>query len=408
MQISDAYPQNYQPIDEKQDYIVNQTASKIIKARKTDTDLKKLFFEILDNLNASHALVDHEMRNQGTLNQQASFYNRRDYCEPVYNANSYLTGTNIESGKKLLDYFSKHLYNMECVGGFKKSFVLNKSFNGRDSSLEIEVLTEQDFKDRGFYNIPRAYLPNYISHDKLASDDKWTNEEIIEYRNKFIQFKKESPAQYHARKISWGFLILGQQSPSPGSLKINPNYVKILFSPSDSEIILGNMKNLFVHAVLKTKINDEMCEIADYFTWMYESTEWKDDKTPKEHPILRMKKYSKMLIVHQDELLISKTLNEISNIFENVVYWNKSTQSQEDLKDQMGILCYLLSHNMRNLTRTVIEDEQLERAIYLSHGFTHSRNKEIDLLAFTNPLLTKFMHVYKEITVLEPLENKCD
>lgn len=123
-------------------------------------------------------------------------------------------------------------------------------------------------------------------------------------------------------------------------------------------------------------------------------------KDPDFHPVAEMQRKSKVYLLHQDAFLIQKTLEEIANIFKAAVLWDPTTQKIKDLKDSLGLFCYLSAHNMRDVRGSASENEWLEQAIVLSHNLTMTSDskKVADLEAFANPFLSDFIKVYDQMT----------
>jgi hypothetical protein len=384
--------------------IIHETAEKIIRCRESGGDLKKLFFEIIAELSRHRAQIAKDHR----TNDAEHFGKRRDEFFPGRTSTVVLRKPYEEYGNKLLDLFSKYLGKMDLKGDgqFQKEYEVEETYNGKLSRLHFEVLDVKDLLGKKYVTPLKDYLPRYVpTQDELMSmkDEDWTEEKILEVREKFRKFKAENPEGYRLRRINLALYIVDVHHPSPSAYKIAPALVREKFSKDEANTILGNMKSLRVRAVLRTEIGGKLNALTEYYTWMYETGAWLEDKLPSEHPINRMKQCSKVLILHQDEYSIQPTLEDIAKIFESAVSWNKQTQTLDELKDTMALLFHRATHNIRDLRGTAAANEWLQGAIFDSLKVENEvdKDKMLDLEAFTHPFLSDFAQVYHQMTQLK-------
>jgi hypothetical protein len=360
-------------------------------------DLQECFFEIIADLSSqrSRIAIEHQTK------KSEVFGKRRDTNYPGRIATLLLADVYKEYGNKLINCFSKYLERMESNGKFDNEFVIEDVCDGRITSLKIEVLNSMQLIDRK-YHLEETYIPDYIQEIRNKIDKEWSEDEILDYRAKYQRYKIEAPEKYKKRIIAQALSRLQSECPAPSFFGIQPNMIRQILPEKEADIILGNMKSLSVHVVLETKIDGEMHILTEYFSWMHEDFEWIHKKMDSHHPIKRMKESSKVLIVHQDEFLIQKTLNEIAKIFEKVVTWNSITYTEFELKDSMADLCFLSAHNIRDTRGSAAETEWLEQSIYRSHGFkiADKEKRIIDLEALAHPLFSHFKEKYHQITTL--------
>ncbi|MBA3238922.1 MAG: hypothetical protein H0T62_11335 [Parachlamydiaceae bacterium] len=383
--------------------IINLTADKIIQAREgKSTNLQKFFFEIIAELSSHRGRIAFEHQTEDF----EKFGKRRDNDNNYPGRTSTLLLFDVykEYGDKLINLFSRYLEKMESNGKFENNFLIDDVCDGRITSLNIEVMDNTYLHEQN-YNREESYIPDFEEETRNKKDKDWSEDKILEYRTKYLKFKLESPEKYQKRRITQGLARLQSECPSPEYFGLKPNMVRQIVPKKEADIILGNMKSLYVHVVLETEIDREMHILTEYFTWMFEDSEWIHNKTDSHHPIKRMKESSEVLLVHQDEFLIEKTLNEIAKIFEKVVTWNSMTYTEFNLKDSMAHLCFLSAHNMRDFRGSAAETEWLEHSIYRSHGFKIAVKEKriIDLDAFANPIFSNFKEKYHQVTTLIPL-----
>jgi hypothetical protein len=414
--------ENYQPAyiigqdplrfgGQQQDYllrsrqVIQATAEKIIQARKSGRNLRELFFELLADLSKQRTTIarDHHTK------EAEDFGIRRDAYKPACISILLLVNPYKKYGDKILELFSKYLEKMQVPNSqFQKELVIEEEYQGRKSKLVVEVWNQQDLQEKGLALQPFSYYPPYISHktiEALNSENKWTSDQIIDYRNRFLQFKKETPENYRKWRTCGAISQLFQKCPSPLALGLRPEEIWSKYSQEDARQIFGNMKSLYVHVLLRTEVNKKLYTITEYFTWMYENEEWVKKKDPDHHPIKRMKERSKILMLHQDEFLIQDTLEEAAKVFEEAVLWNQKNQPLDQLIDSMALLLHLLIHNIRDIRGTAAENEWLEQAIYQSIeevDFSIDRREQmIDLEGFAHPLFSEFREVYRGIVKLK-------
>lgn len=389
-------------------------ADKISACRKKGGDLKALFFEVIKDLSLQRS----EIARVNRTNEWEAFGKRRDVYYPGMCSTLILGKIYQAYNEKILKLLAGYLKQMESKeepGQFAKEMLIKDSCDGKQWTLKIEVLNLKDLDEKNYTLNPPQFFPDYILNKKfLEGFDKWTDEDIHEYRQKFRRFKNESPENFRAWRQSCAVTNLFGKCPSPSALGLTEQQVWTKFSPEQAQEIIGNMKSLYVVSTLRMELEpNKLYPLTQYFTWMYENKDWYYEKNPDHHPIKRMQERSKVMLFHQDEFLMDTTLQEISKIFEKCVTWNSRTETTQALKDRMALLTYLATHNIRDVRGTAAENEWLECAIYRSLGVDYSIEREkgmVDLEAFANPLFSKFKEVYSKMVniseELPPLERE--
>lgn len=380
---------------------IEDAAAKICVCRQTKGDLKEHFHVLIRQLSLTRAQIAKDHHTQDA----ERFGFRRDAYYPGCRSTLGLGGVYEKYNRKLLTLFSTYLKSMESNGIFvKKELVITDKCDERISKLQIRILNLQDIEDQGYTKDPQDYLPDDLKDvEKLIGMDL-NAKEIGKYHQKFRRFKKEAAQDYRTRKIACVIQIINspEYCPSPESLGLSVQTVRAHYPKEVSKVVLGNRKSMYVHVLLRTEVDGDLYAMTDYITWMYEKKQWVQYKCPEHHPIKRMTERSKVMLLHQDEYLIEKTLEEIAKVFERAAMWDRNSQDLQALKDIMALFCYLSAHNIRDVRGSAAETEWLECAIYESLKVEAKYDKErmVDLEAFANPLFSQFKKAYCEMVEL--------
>lgn len=381
----------------RSEQIITETAEKISSCRTNGGNFKKLFFEIIEDLGQKRAQIAKE---HGTKNAEL-FGRRRDryYAETI--STLALDGVYREHGNKILQFLAPHLDKMKTPNRtFQKKYKIEEDCDGYHSTLTIKVISPQEAaaKKNNLQNLGPVLAE--MREKNLSSPDKWTEEEITKRREKIRQFKQSYSNIYHDQIAYNAIVELGKQFPGPAQHGVPAHLVRSTFEQKEANEILANLKSQFVYAVLRTKINGQSYRLTEYCTWMYENL---DD------PVQRMLKNSKVLLVHQDELLIQEFLDQvISQIFIKAVTWDKNTQTLQDLKNTMTLYTNLTPHNMSDIRGSAAKLEWMEAAIYKSHEGVEVdlKDRKLDLEAFAAPFLSTYKDYYNQETVVRLVEQE--
>lgn len=402
-QFPDSFGSNQDDYLAKSQEIIDKTAERISAARSNGEDLQKLFFEIIADLSAHRAQI---AKDHGT-DKAENFGKRREQLPGNISILS-MQGKYAAYNTKILNYFAKYLMQMALPNGqFEKERTFTSKCNNKKSTLTIKVMTNEDMSNQGYFTNANEYYPSYIKHEEmelLRTGKKVLDEDYVkEYGDKFRKFKTEQPENYFKwRECTTNAQCL-KRFPSPAFYGLTPQQVMQQFPKEEADFIIDNMKTLHVRIVLRTEIDGKLYRMTDYFTWMYETQQWLTNKDPRHHPVERMKKMSKVIMLHQDMLLIEDTLKGVAKIFEANVKWDKNTQTLEELKESMAQMLYLLTHDVRDVRGTSSEDEKLEYSLYKSLGLVCEQNlkeKTVDLEAFAKPMFADFKKEYVSMTDL--------
>lgn len=392
--------------DKQEDYtqrarqIIQDTANKISMCKGKGGDLKALFFEIIADLSQKR----NEIAKDHQTEDYQNFGKRRDAFYPGHVSDLWLAKPYEKYNKQLLKRLSFYLKEMDPShkGHFKEKHTIKENYLGRTTELTIEVFDMAGLFAKGYGK--GDYFPAEISIKVLADikDHEWSEEKILDYRNRFKKFKTDSPQNYQNWRFTEIFIRMNQLFPSPANQGISPSVVLQAYPKEKAGILIGNMKSRIVHVILRTNVNQKMYRMTDYLTWMYENFAWLNEKNLNHHPIQRMQERSTCGLLHQDEFLIEDTLKEVSSLFEKAVSWDRNTQSLQDLKDLMKPYWFVNVHNMRDVRGLAAENEWLEQAIFLALDVKMTRKSEelVDLIALANPLFSDFCTEYDRVTDL--------
>lgn len=350
---------------------IAEVAEEICRCRNDNGDFRVLFFNLIEKLSAIRSQI---AKDHGTEDAEL-FGSRRDITGlPGGAAVLPLLDVYEKYNTKILEVFSKYLSKMTSEG--KKEYTESEEYNGRHSSLEIELISVEEREEKG-YNIDLIdFLPPYIKEAAYILPEQLTQKQIGEYHQKFRRFKTEFPEEYKIRRMACGLKSLDQLCPMSKLVRLISN-------------------SSYVHVRLRTQVDGKLYGITDYFTWMYGSQSVDPGK--------QIKMGSSVMLHHQDDYLIQPTLEEIAKVFEIAVRWDRDKQDLKVLKDSMTLLCYLLTHNMRDVRGSSAENEWLTFGIYQSLKVECTLDKErpFDLEALCNPLFSQFKEAYNQIVELK-------
>lgn len=140
-------------------------------------------------------------------------------------------------------------------------------------------------------------------------------------------------------------------------------------------------KSDWVMLTVRCEINGKMYALSQYLTWMYRT--FNDDPidfmTTRIHPTV-------ISIVHQDVFLTNDTLEDIANLFVEVLRWHG--ENKEELINLIGLINYLFAHAMPFARGSAAISEWIEMALYRFHGLNLEYNQtlSINMEALTLPL----------------------
>ncbi len=373
--------------------IIGDVAKKITQAIENEGDLTALFFEIIEQVSQKRAEI---AKDHGTLDAE-KFGRKRDRELPGRVSILALGQVYKKYNVKIIEYLSKYLWEMDAES--KKEYVIEEDDHLFKSRLKIEINTAMELKERGCFEEDfNAHMPLGISLDDIDDLKLEDVEAVQNYHERFRQYKNEQPERYKVRKMDCMLAKLNEIFPSPISLGIPPQLVHILYPEDEASFILDNLRSRYVHATVEVEIGDKSFGLTDYWTWMYEDGNWLESKQMQFHPINRMKRCSKIMMLHQDEYDIQPLLNEISKIFIKAITWNKEKQSVNELKEIMAQLWYFSIHNMCDVRGSAACTEIFHHAIYQSLGLKYHFDEEnlmLDLEAFSKILFSDFQESYR-------------
>lgn len=378
-------------------HVINLTAKAIDTAKQSGADLQIFFLDIIAYLSRQRARIAKE---HGT--RDGPFFGRRRdrasgsvavlVCSELYT----------DAGRKIAQNLAGYLKQMETVPGSGrfKEHIFNETCLGRSVRVKIEVLDGPEMIRRRWLG-ERSDIrePDYLyTPDVIAAKDKENRGEVLSekehalLRSLRVKFKSESPELYQLLRLRQLSMMLNMMRINGGGFPSREN--------GGFEPIPGVR---YVHAVLRIQVDKELYAFTHYFSMIDEEDLLKHSKDPTNHPLEHMMDNALVMLLHQDEQLIEPTLRDIAKIFERVVKWNAATQSLEALQEQMALLLYMATHNIRDSRGTAAENEWLARAIYEVLGvqaFTSS-DQVVDIEAFAHPFLSEFVKTYKQMVTLK-------
>jgi hypothetical protein len=258
----------------------------------------------------------------------------------------------------------------ETPGKFKKYDFIKEECLKRQFQFEVEILSHEEITSyKNLSPIPR-YVCLAMTEAEQFEHECEPPETLKKLKEAFKKFKAEQPKTYQ--------------------------YITMQFALKKfAELEKGNVdpqKSIWIRATARAQIKGKLCALTRYLC-----------RINADDGLSKMLTNSKVMLMQQDVHLIEDTLQESAEIFACAVKWEKEKDSRQELKDQMSLLMFLLSHNMRDIRGTASGNEWLESPIYsaLDVPFSTAADCMVDLESFANPLFSDFRKAYDRIVTFE-------
>ena len=328
-------------------------------------DLKKGYFELDDD----HDTERHDIAKKQGDAAAANFGRKRNTREEIQKLDIYPYSPLNYSAYK--EYGDKLLASLQ--ERLKKIPHDNKGFHakmerteeppclGRRSEVVIEVLSQQDIKERK-WDREADWTSSKKACEILMKKWIWAKDKMTALKNAEPDLWKQDCMRFHIQTL-------------------NDTFDKF-------------KKTHYVLVTQNFQINDKMVPISQFLTWL--------ECNGKDDPIQNMTGNSVIVILHQDPLLLDETLQDIAAVFETAVQC-KPQDNVEELQNHQGLLRYEQAHAMPKFRGSCAEAEWKERTIYGHHGHdtAYASNKCTDLEALTSFSLHEFMQRYPSTIILK-------
>lgn len=373
--------------DNQEEYITRSKeaiAEAVGRIRRTVAeggDLTRLFFDILDEFCKKRSEIAENAEKMQKVQQHASnsdsvkqFGRRRDIAGEYPIQLTPLIKSYAAYGTRLLMFFRKKLIEMEQDQNGQMTKVWSTQCGSVKSSLEMEILKPSDLQSRHW--LAAAQYPNYFP--KLNPGTVPSEQEKQLGRDAYKRLQEEDPVLYQRIIMSQILAKQDQMFPSPNKV-----------AGADK----GNLKDSYLLATARMEFGGKMYVTSQYLTWLF------NDKVTKPHD--RMLMHSKVLVIHQDRLLIPETLNEIAEIFKRAVL----AKDPDTFAQELRHFQHLFANNMcvergcaaLNDWYTVAMAEARECAVEFDPSGM------VDLLALTSPLYTEeYVQKHGECVSIKP------
>ena len=357
--------------------LVSKLAKQIEEAKKTTKNLNTLFFSLLDQLSKEQNLIAQK--------QEIEKWNQYGQKRELFIA-GHITTTTLKDEKslsKILPCFYKYLKTKENI--CKKEAVILSRYADVESELQFKYIDPETYKTANYHQGPSFFL------DESPTD--------LDYlRN----LKKNNVHLFESRKIAFGIAKIHKKFEEPKDKKISTHDVLKYFREDKATELLNNQKNAYIVATLFMTVNFKKIELAKYFTWLFINSEEQE-----ESPLKRMIKCSKVVVLHQDQIDISNTLNEVAILFNEAVMWDE--KKERELMCTVAKITYLLSHCQFNLRGSKKIIDLLTTAIYYTFENTElkiSKNFNVEEQAFTFPIYSDFLNEYEKNVTFRKLNDE--
>lgn len=362
--------------------IVETTATSFRQARETGQDLTQLFHDTLASLGERRHRIAIEHR----TNKSDKYGIRRDlpssFSGPF--TVTFLHHPYEEYNARLISFLLPHLKNMNYTPKKfiqTKSTVVEEKCLGLDSCLEIELLTFEKVNEWGSH-FSSEDLDKWFSLSSFTppnpQEEGLTTDILTHDIETMKKLKNASIKEYKRLKTSLALQHIRTEYP-------------------------GERKSDYALITVRSEVNENpgvtkgRYALSQYLIWLY-----RDFKTD---PFENMAKKAFVAVLHQDPFLIESMLNDISHIFKKALEWQENEHPLQDLKNDVAHLVYKSSHAMPFKRGSSAIIEWLEMAIYQSHGYrlSYNREKMANLEALTSTL-KKFVDHYDTMIQLKKIE----
>ncbi len=262
----------------------------------------------------------------------------------------------------------------------EKSKTIEEVVLGRKVIFNIQLIDRKCIVDHK-WNTP---VEVYELPEEIKGSERRPMEEYLKDIDFLRKLSIVSPDIYEREKMCSNIQFLNECFPQRIMVP-HPSGFDML------ERVEDNFRSHIILATTSMEIDGRIYDLSRLLTWAFTSK--------NEDVLSRMKRVSKVIISHQDTLIVDDMLNEISKVFKKIIEWDR--QDKEQLINDMAMFRYLFSHCMPFSRGSAAVAEWLETAIYKYHGFNTSVEGLLDLEAFSSLTLSEFLQNYKSHVSLE-------
>ncbi|MES2199460.1 MAG: hypothetical protein V4489_04765 [Chlamydiota bacterium] len=374
----------------QQDYL-NRSRQVISSTVKMMTDVRhenshEAFFQILSFLSAERHAIAVAHQTEGA----DEFGSRRDLEKERFVYTLSLGGAYDQCGKSITDWMARGFSAIsdqfpDIKPTRKGAYQQQVDCLGYKSRLLFEICDAPELSK--WRNVKRAIIlkcfpketANFLL-DKLNKEIPFSEEELKMYKEaKALCCKEDLEIRSHVDMLEV-LTIIEKRVKNPEMLSTLPPKLEY--------------HAFFLRATASIGMNDAIQPLTTYNALAYiKKNRLLDGSDPicMRCPIL----------LHQPPELIQTTLEESAKVFQKIMDWDGNDLNS--LQEQMGLLTYLLVHNMRDVRGSAAETEWFTHAIYEALGVLVTTNEAYlqDLEAFAHPLLPDFIDRYKMLYSLK-------
>lgn len=330
-----------------------------------------LFFTLMDGFaQRRHSIA----LDTGTLEAE-------DFGKPRFLGSPSCTSFRIEDNNTARVVLGKMLApvkrDFKCF--YQKEYSYDESFHGVKMVHDFQIMTQQDLNDREYLAFSEEKAR------KLGVANK--NGDTFLTDNKLMtKVKKKYPAEYESLMMQGPLVYLFETYPS-----FSEN------SKGEKIRSFMNMKSIFYLDRITMHVpGHSPVEIGKYLGFTYQ--------TLQRDPIERMSEYGRVIVIHQEGFKIMPTLRIIAQIFDEVIAWDRKTQSLEELTFKVSLIRYMYSFCMPHHRGDGAIGDWFERTIYGYHGIDMNYNEDA-LPCFETLMNPSFAHyannVYPNVVQLK-------
>jgi len=252
---------------------------------------------------------------------------------------------------------------------------------GKKCSFQVEILEMGELEKRKYTKMPSEEE----LQEALGISDKSPREIVRDY-DLMNRLKVDEKDLYDRISINSILTHINTVFPSPAMAK----------SINKKRFVRFERKNIYVLGTLRLELEPKkMVCIARHLTWMYQ--DWAQD------PVDRMREHSVDYVIHQDPFLIERTQNACSQIFADILAWDR-TKSLDSFKDKIALLRFVYRNSMPCNRGDGAIGNWLELALYRYHGFIDTKHNSKRLPCFellSTTTLSQYLQEYRETIVVK-------
>ncbi|MEM7175329.1 MAG: hypothetical protein AAF443_05330 [Chlamydiota bacterium] len=356
------------------DKIINESVLEVRKQVEGKVKIFEIFYSVIDKFSNKRR----EIAEKSKTDDSNLFGSKRDSKQSKYwgciSAITHLDGCYSEYNDLVIKQIQK-IINANIKSKVVKldGYKYGKTLFGDDNKVPKATIGGKVLPNGKTLIITTEILDNkYMSKliRDLSGDRSVRNfvknniEKLEEIANIKIDESKLEDEKKFAEYVSKEYALLESVKILDKDLYNKFNLASMFFSIRQR--YPNTRKSLYISVKVKRQVGNKLFNIMGYLTWMYQDY--------AQDPMKRMKKESKVTIIHQNPTLIKDTLEEVARLFEDIILWNSKDSKLEDLQIKIADFRLLYAACMPHCRGDGAIGDWMEHLFYRYHGFNFSHS----------------------------------